>query len=236
MTEDHVFFLVGANVKPCFVNPKQPISMGRAIENTIVLTSPYVSRNHARIQADKDGYRIADQGSTNGTFVNGQKVKDHHLAVGDKIRIGSFVINFLDKQTLLDQYGEFAEIATINELLTTEIKAGPKSDFSGSLSHLNPVEIIQMINLGRKSGTLSILHSEGHEGTLRVKSGEIYWASYSSGKSVLHGEIAVYNILKLSVGSFLFKAGEPEVTDPNVQLSTMNVLMEGCRLIDEGEV
>ncbi len=236
MSADHAFFLVGTNVKPCFVNPKQPISMGRAIENTIVLTSPYVSRSHARIQADEKGYKIIDQGSTNGTFVNGHKVKDHPLAVGDKIRIGSFVINFLDKQTLLDQYGQFADIASINELLTTEIKPGPKSDFSGSLSHLNPVEIIQMINLGRKSGTLSILHAEGDEGTLRVRSGEIYWASYSSKKNVLHGEMAVYNILKLSVGSFLFKAGEPDPADPNIHLSTMNVLMEGCRLIDEGEV
>jgi predicted component of type VI protein secretion system len=236
MSGDHAFFLVGANVKPCFVNPKQPISMGRAMENTIVLTSPYVSRKHATIQADPKGYRIVDQGSTNGTFVNGQKIKEHHLSVGDKIRIGSFVINFLDKQTLLDQYGEFADIATINELLTTEIKPGPRSDFSGSLSHLNPIELIQMVNLGKKTGTLSILHSQGHEGTMRVRSGEIFWASYTAAGAVREGEHAVYQILKLTEGSFVFKAGDPDSSDPNVRMSTMNVLMEGCRMIDEGEI
>ncbi len=233
---DQAFFLVGANVKPCFVNPRQPVTMGRAMENTIVLTSPYVSRKHAQIRHTNSGYEVEDLGSTNGTFVNGAKVGKQPIQVGDKIRIGSFVINFLDKPTLVEQYGEFADIATINELLTTEIKTTLRSDFSGNLSHLNPVEVIQMINLGKKTGTLSILHTQGAEGNIRFQNGEAFWGLHQKGAEKSQGENAVYQILKMTDGTFLFKAEKHETSETNIYATTMNVLMEGCRLIDEGEI
>jgi hypothetical protein len=71
---------------------------------------------------------------------------------------------------------------------------------------------------------------------MRVRSGEIFWASYTAAGAVREGEHAVYQILKLTEGSFVFKAGDPDSSDPNVRMSTMNVLMEGCRMIDEGEI
>ena len=55
-------------------------------------TCPYVSGNHGRIAKTADGWTITDGGSTNGTFVNGQKVAvgaPTPLKKGDKVRIAT---------------------------------------------------------------------------------------------------------------------------------------------------
>ena len=55
-------------------------------------TCPYVSGNHGRIAKTADGWTITDSGSTNGTFVNGQKIAvgaPTPLKKGDKVRIAT---------------------------------------------------------------------------------------------------------------------------------------------------
>ena len=57
----------------------------------------YVSRNHARIWMDRRQYHLSDQNSSNGTFVNGQRLQLgvlHNLRQGDQIRIGQVVLQF----------------------------------------------------------------------------------------------------------------------------------------------
>ncbi|NUM82252.1 DUF4388 domain-containing protein [bacterium] len=234
------FFLVGTNVKPCFVDPKEVVYIGRALENTIVLQSPYVSRKHASIRCQNDQFLLSDLQSTNGTFVNTEKITQKLLDVGDKIRVGSFILNFLDRKTLLDRYGHWAEIATLDEAVTTEINRvkNALSDLSGKLSYLNPIELIQMINLGKKTGVLSIVGDNGGEGTIKVNNGEIYSAAHTHSGKNLQGEHAVYRILTIKEGSFIFKFKDPEnlSTHEMIPMSTMNLLMEGCRLMDEGQI
>src|SRR5437762_1453976 len=67
------------------------ITIGRAHDNQIVLNDPKVSRQHAQIRPDEQGYSIVDLGSVNGTFVNEQRLSPfvlHLLRMGDIIRIG----------------------------------------------------------------------------------------------------------------------------------------------------
>lgn len=57
----------------------------------------YISRNHARIAADRRRYRITDLGSTNGTQVNEARLEPHvprFLRHGDRIRLGRVVLQF----------------------------------------------------------------------------------------------------------------------------------------------
>src|SRR5207248_8018697 len=61
---------------------------GRAPDNDIVVLDPGVSRHHAELCNVAGGYRIADLGSHNGTFVNGQRATDAPLAEGDVVGIG----------------------------------------------------------------------------------------------------------------------------------------------------
>ncbi len=65
-----------------------PVSIGRAADNTIVLTSRFVSGHHARIEPTGPGHRIVDVGSTNGILYEGQRVSGHDMYDGDVLRIG----------------------------------------------------------------------------------------------------------------------------------------------------
>lgn len=63
--------------------------LGRAADADIVIRSPKVSRSHARIVVGADRCVLEDLGSTNGTWVNGERVTSpRELAHGDRIRVG----------------------------------------------------------------------------------------------------------------------------------------------------
>ncbi|MCX7808939.1 MAG: FHA domain-containing protein, partial [Deltaproteobacteria bacterium] len=64
------------------------ITIGRALDNDIVLTDLGVSRHHLQIQLGEEGITAVDLRSANGTFVNDSRVERVFLADGDRIRIG----------------------------------------------------------------------------------------------------------------------------------------------------
>ena len=70
------------------------ITIGRAPDNTLVVDDGRVSRQHARIEHEGGQWRIKDAGSHNGTFVNGARVHAHALHNGDKIVVGSTLLEF----------------------------------------------------------------------------------------------------------------------------------------------
>ena len=69
-------------------------TIGSVAGNTVLLTDTGVSRKHVGIKRIDDGYELADLGSTNGVFVNGEKVARRKLEVGDVIRVGTTEIVF----------------------------------------------------------------------------------------------------------------------------------------------
>ena len=72
-------------------------SIGRLGENTISLPDEQgSSRRHCQILKISSGFELADLGSTNGTKVNGQKVKRHKLKDGDTHAIGDTVLVWED--------------------------------------------------------------------------------------------------------------------------------------------
>ncbi len=65
-----------------------PFHLGRQAQNHLVLRDARISREHARIVADQDGYAIEDRDSLNGVFVNGERVTRRRLAPSDQIEFG----------------------------------------------------------------------------------------------------------------------------------------------------
>ena len=76
-----------------FVIDQPSLTIGRDSESDLPLNDPSVSRQHARIQRIYTDLYIEDLGSTNGTSLNGRNVTKHVLKPGDRLVIGSFVID-----------------------------------------------------------------------------------------------------------------------------------------------
>ena len=75
----------------------ETITIGRAIQNDIVITSKRVSREHACVR--REGWRVMleDLGSTNGTFLNDERIlAPVALHDGDRIKIGDVILAFHD--------------------------------------------------------------------------------------------------------------------------------------------
>jgi len=90
---------------PCLTDPTgrehpltaESITIGRALENDIVITSKRVSREHARVR--REGWRVIldDLGSTNGTFLNDERVlASRELHDGDRVTVGDVTLIFHD--------------------------------------------------------------------------------------------------------------------------------------------
>jgi hypothetical protein len=72
------------------------ITIGRAPDNVLVLNDGEASAHHAEITASREGFRLRDLGSSNGTVVNGEPAADVFLKLGDVIKIGSTRMTFTE--------------------------------------------------------------------------------------------------------------------------------------------
>nr|HID13226.1 FHA domain-containing protein [Anaerolineae bacterium] len=72
-----------------WVIDQDQVTIGRGSDCDIMLPERQVSRHHARIERDDGDYLLRDLGSKNGTYVNGQEVRDkpYYLKDGDEIQI-----------------------------------------------------------------------------------------------------------------------------------------------------
>ncbi|HEX8184030.1 MAG TPA: SpoIIE family protein phosphatase, partial [Blastocatellia bacterium] len=74
---------------------KMKLTIGRSSRNDICISDPFASRLHAELRRESDHVLLVDNGSANGTFLNGQRVTGAvRLEVGDLIRIGETEIEY----------------------------------------------------------------------------------------------------------------------------------------------
>lgn len=69
-------------------------TIGRAMDNSLVLNDPEVSGYHAEILASAQGFLLRDLKSTNGTLIKGQRIAEQRLFLGDEITIGKTRLTF----------------------------------------------------------------------------------------------------------------------------------------------
>lgn len=70
-------------------------SIGRDLTSDVFLDDVTVSRRHAQVRHEAGRYVVEDQGSLNGTYLNGGLVDRGELFSGDELRIGKFKLYFL---------------------------------------------------------------------------------------------------------------------------------------------
>jgi two-component system, NtrC family, sensor kinase len=83
-----LFVIRGADQGSRFELTEPTIRLGRDASSTILIHDSEVSRHHAELRRVVEDYAILDLNSSNGTFINGQRIRQHTLASGDQLQVG----------------------------------------------------------------------------------------------------------------------------------------------------
>ena len=185
-----------------------------------------MSRRHAEVRFEDGHYSLRDLGSTNGTFVNGQPVDGEHvLCPGDRIEIGSSAITFCQIDAA---QGEAIGATGYDRTIVAE-HVETREVFTGELAEIPPFAVLQVLEMGAKTGLLEV---RGSSGTGRV------W--FAGGQPVhaetekLAGFDAAVAVVNTERGEFRF---DPVVQhdDVSIRASVTELLLEASRRLDEGE-
>lgn len=79
--------------------------VGRSTDCDIVVQSPKLSRHHAELMQDVDGITVVDLNSSNGTYINGKRVKRAALAPGDELSLAGsvYILSASEQASLQDE-------------------------------------------------------------------------------------------------------------------------------------
>jgi len=112
----HLLVLSGPELGTAVELGNAPLELGRDPDCTVTLTSDGVSRKHARVQLIFALYFVTDLASTNGTFVNDQRVSMAQLNDGDQLRIGDAVLKFVTNHLEVEHAKRSLDLATTDVL------------------------------------------------------------------------------------------------------------------------
>ncbi|MBU1068112.1 DUF4388 domain-containing protein [Myxococcota bacterium] len=213
------------------IKDDRDITVGRSSDAEMVLVEDMVSRYHSRITSRAGVLAIVDLGSTNGTFVNGERVGKSpvELKEGDRILIGTSVLKIIAIEETA------AEIED-----SQEKDSGPNSrrstmsitrHMSGSIDEIPLPDLLQLLSTSRKSGVLSV-HSSPMEGRIYLRNGKVYYCSLNDNFD-LDPSKAFYRLITWTSGTFdLLPPDDTEFLN-EIKDGTESLLMEGMRIFDE---
>lgn len=94
--EKKIYFIATSLKKqPILLGKSGKFTIGRTSKTSLRINEGTVSELHASIRWSKSSFRITDEHSTNGTFVNGKRIDGTaSLKNGDRIKLGKFVLRF----------------------------------------------------------------------------------------------------------------------------------------------
>ena len=94
----------------------EEVSIGRSEQCTVCVNSDLVSRRHAVVNRVLGHYIVVDLKSTNGTFVNDQRVERAELKDGDLLRTGKTVLKYLENNLELEYMQHILSLASVDSL------------------------------------------------------------------------------------------------------------------------
>lgn len=207
--------------------PNTEIIVGRSSDLDMVLVEDMVSRRHAKIVVNADQVTIQDLGSTNGTFVNGERVKRATLNDGDRVLIGTSIIKLVtaDGSVPPSQHPKKLQ----------EVAAGRRTNqvrsMSGAIDEVPLPDLLQLFGSSRKTGVL-VIKTDTDIGKVCLEKGVIVSATINDNDQ-LSSEKCVYRIITWQHGTFYMEPAEDGELPNRTQLSTEGALMEGLRIFDE---
>jgi hypothetical protein len=226
------------------IEDDRPIVVGRSSDLDMVLVEEMVSRKHARIELKDGKIHIEDLGSTNGTFVNGERIVKGSLKEGDRVLIGSNILKVVPitaeepaPNTRRAQEGQgLAPPRPPTPRRTETSGSGGEARMRGSIEEIPLPDLLQLFGTSRKSGVL-VVASGGEVGRIFLDTGLIHYVTIERGGPELSiGPLkAFYRMLTWDQGSFELEPPSPRKFEPPLGASVQEVLMEGFRQRDEFE-
>jgi pSer/pThr/pTyr-binding forkhead associated (FHA) protein len=208
---------------PIALGPRDTVSIGRSRSCDLRLPGGDASRRHAEIAGGPDGFTITDLGSTNGTYVNNEQIQKHGLQPGDRIEIGNSLITFCQVGGGLENVGLGRDL---ERTIQVERPVGTQV-FEGDLTEIPPYALLQILELGSKSGVLSI-EADQANGRLWLAHGAPVHAETKQHS----GFDAAVEIVNFTGGRFTFQPHEGEL-ERTIEASVTELLLEASRILDE---
>lgn len=212
-------------------NDKQ-IVIGRSSELDMVLVEDMVSRKHAKISIAEDKITIEDLGSTNGTFVNGEKVRQARLKEGDRILIGTSILKLIHLGADAAVLDEAAANRKLQEAAAKEAARGSKaaSSMTGKIEEIPIPDLLQLFHTSKKNGVLTVRGA--HEGRIYLRQGRVYYAVIDDNHD-LGPQKSFNRIVTWETGDFELQPPEEQEFMVELDSSTEGLLLEALRLQDE---
>ncbi|MCG8590022.1 MAG: DUF4388 domain-containing protein [Proteobacteria bacterium] len=210
---------------PVRLTRELPLVLGRSRDCGLTIRREDASRRHAEVRYRDGRFVVRDLGSTNGTFVNGvAATEETPLAAGDQIEIGSAHITFC-----LVQGGGLEALAQepIEESTVLFDRAAAREIVKGDFAEIPPFAVLQMLEMGRKSGLLTV---DAEAGPMRLWLGDGQPVHAEAGGET--GFDAALVVVGLERGAFRF---ETQVDPPSfsIETSCTEILLEATRRLDE---
>jgi FHA domain-containing protein/uncharacterized protein DUF4388 len=209
--------------------------IGRSSELDLVLIEDMVSRKHAKLTLLPGNITISDLGSTNGTFVNGEKVKRARLKEGDRILIGTSILKLVavagTGQPIDPQKAQQELEKTAAE---KERRSGGRSAVQGRLEEVPLVDLLQLLSTSKKTGAIVIKGYRGGRVHLRV--GKVVSAVIDADPT-LPPKKALYRMVTWTQGGFEFVPTEgelppmPDEISEGTELLVMEAMQQGDELV-----
>jgi hypothetical protein len=193
------------------------VVVGRESDLDLVLQEELVSRRHAKFTSRGGEVTVQDLGSTNGTFVNGQKVRRARLAPGDRILVGASLLKLAVAQ----------DGAAAPPPLPKETRK--PAAMQGRLEEVPLPDLLQLLASSRKGGVLVL--GGGAEARIWLEDGRVVGCVLAAAPS-LPPRKAFVRALRIERGPFeLGPAGEPPPARLEEPLEAL--LVDGVRELDE---
>ena len=206
------------------------IIIGRSSDLDMVLVEDMVSRKHAKITTTDDIF-IEDLGSTNGTFVNGEKITRARLTTGDRILVGTSIIKMVAVDPSINVNHSEAEARRRLEAgANRQMTVG--KPMSGVIEEIPLPDLLQLLSTSRKSGVLTVTSIADGVGRIYLRTGQIYFAAINDDYSV-NAKKAIFRMLTWTSGAFELAPGADLKVMEELTESTEALLMEGVRQLDE---
>jgi hypothetical protein len=227
MPGDRTALLFCPPLAPLELRAAKPVAIGRGRDCELNLITDSASRRHAEVYPEGVEFFVRDLGSKNGTFVNGAPVtRPRALKPGDRIAVGTSTITFC----LVE--GSVAGFFKDPEGQETMIvaRAAAREVFRGELSEIPIFVVLQMLEMGHKSGVLEV---GSDAGPVRIWLGDGQPLHAETEKA--RGMEAALAAVGTTRGSFRFEAGV-DAKERTLLMSMTEFLLEASRQIDESQL